>query len=190
MMNITKKAITDDIAFITQTLKKSDVEIPSFLSCATPDIVLMLGMTLWQFFIAFPVAHDDKMLRLFSKASVGFSFVLGFFIFLMLTSSRGKYLSLPIEIRDQSLIIRLIKHKTMFYAGLWVFLNLAAGLSIKLFDISAIFSYVTQFASALFLWFIALADLGRYDLAVFGSVIKAWRDGDKLDPEQLKRLDI
>ena len=78
----------------------------------------------------------------------------------------------------------------MFYAGLWVFLNLAAGLLVKHLEIDAIFSYVAQFASTLILWFIVLLDLGRYDLAVFSSVIKAWRDGDNLDPEQLKGLDI
>ena len=117
-------------------------------------------------------------------------FIFGFFIFIGITSMRSKYLSLPVEIREQSLIVNLIRRKTMYYAGVWLGLNILTSIAVKLLTLSLMLSYTTQFASLLILWFIALADLGRYDLAVFSAVIKAWRDGDKLDPEQLKRLDI
>ena len=189
-MMITKKAINDDIAFIVATLKNKEVAIPSFLSCTAPGIAVLVGMPLWQFCIAYDMSTFKLTNRMGSLLSIGFSLFLGFLLFIVITSMRSKYLSLPAEIRNRSLIVRLIKHKALFYAGLWVSLNLAAGLLVKHLEIDAIFSYVAQFASTLILWFIVLLDLGRYDLAVFSSVIKAWRDGDKLDPEQLKGLDI
>lgn len=195
-MNITKKAITDDIAFISSTLKQQDVAIPPFLSCAMPGLAVMLCMLimpLWNFFsnLAYFQKYGlDLMARLDDLIPLLMFFIFGFFIFIGITSMRSKYLSLPIEIREQSLIVNLIRRKTMYYAGVWLGLNILTSIAVKLLTLSLMLSYTTQFASLLILWFIALADLGRYDLAVFSAVIKAWRDGDKLDPEQLKRLDI
>ena len=195
-MNITKKAITDDIAFISSTLKQQDVAIPPFLSCAMPGLAVMLCMLimpLWNLFSNLAYFHKyglDLMARLDDLIPLLMFFIFGFFIFIGITSMRSKYLSLPVEIREQSLIVNLIRRKTMYYAGVWLGLNILTSIAVKLLTLSLMLSYTTQFASLLILWFIALADLGRYDLAVFSAVIKAWRDGDKLDPEQLERLDI
>ena len=195
-MNITKKAITDDIAFISSTLKQQDVAIPPFLSCAMPGLAVMLCMLimpLWNLFsnLAYFQKYDlDLMARLDDLIPLLMFFIFGFFIFIGITSMRSKYLSLPVEIREQSLIVNLIRRKTMYYSGVWLGLNILTSIAVKFLTLSLMLSYTTQFASLLILWFIALADLGRYDLAVFSAVIKAWRDGDKLDPEQLKRLDI
>ena len=195
-MNITKKAITDDIAFISSTLKQQDVAIPPFLSCAMPGLAVMLCMLimpLWNLFSNLAYFHKyglDLMARLDDLIPLLMFFIFGFFIFIGITSMRSKYLSLPVEIREQSLIVNLIRRKTMYYAGVWLGLNILTSIAVKLLTLSLMLSYTTQFSSLLILWFIALADLGRYDLAVFSAVIKAWRDGDKLDPEQLERLDI
>ena len=195
-MKITKKAITDDIAFISSTLKQQDVAIPPFLSCAMPGLAVMLCMLimpLWNLFSNLAYFHKyglDLMARLDDLIPLLMFFIFGFFIFIGITSMRSKYLSLPVEIREQSLIVNLIRRKTMYYAGVWLGLNILTSIAVKFLTLSLMLSYTTQFASLLILWFIALADLGRYDLAVFSAVIKAWRDGDKLDPEQLERLDI
>ena len=190
MMNITKKDITDDIAFIARTLKKQEVGIPSFLSCASPGLAVLLGMPLWQFVVAYNLSTFKPIVRFDALPSIGFSFFLGFMMFITLTSMRGKYLSLPAEIRAQSLIVNLLRRKTMCYVGVWLGVNILAGVTVKLLTLSPALSSGMHLVSFVFILFIALADLGRYDLAVFSAVIKAWRDGDKLDPEQLKRLDI
>ena len=189
-MMITKKAINDDIAFIVATLKHKEVTIPSFFSCAGPGIIVLLGIVIWQIYVAFPILHHNSMARTDAYGSVGGTLFLGFMIFITLTSMRGKYLSMPVEIRKNSLIVRLTKHKAMFYVGLWVVINIVGGVCIKMSALSPVISCAVQLVALVFIWFIALVDLGRYDLAVFSSVIKAWRDGDKLDPEQLKWLDI
>ena len=40
---------------------------------------------------------------------------------------------------------------------------------------------VFQLVSLVFLWFIAIVDLGRYDLALLSSAIKQWREGGDVD---------
>ncbi len=69
-MMITKKAINDDIAFIVATLKHKEVTIPSFFSCAAPGLAVMLGMILWQGFVAYPLTYHDKMSKLFAQGSI------------------------------------------------------------------------------------------------------------------------
>ncbi|ORJ11072.1 hypothetical protein A7D02_17670 (plasmid) [Aeromonas salmonicida] len=189
-MMITKKAINDDIAFIVATLKHKEVTIPSFFSCAAPGLSVMLGMILWQGFVAYPLTYHDKMSKLFAQGSIGFSFFLGFIIFFVLTNMQGKYLALPSDIREQSLVVKLVKRKSMIYAGIWIAVNVFAGVLIKILAFPVMISCGMQLVSLVFIFLISTVDLGRYDLAVFSSVIKAWRDGDKLDPEQLERLDI
>ena len=114
-MNITKKAITDDIAFISSTLKQQDVAIPPFLSCAMPGLAVMLCMLimpLWNLFSNLAYFHKyglDLMARLDDLIPLLMFFIFGFFIFIGITSMRSKYLSLPIEIREQSLIVNLIR---------------------------------------------------------------------------------
>ncbi|WP_368170976.1 conjugal transfer entry exclusion protein TraS [Aeromonas sp. R9-2] len=180
-MNISRKTIENDTALILETIKKEDADIPSFLSCATPGLVFMSGLTLWQLFIAYPFLDEGKMTRIFSLGSIGFSFFLGFLVFLSLTNLRGKYLSLPQKVKDESIIVGLITKKSAFYACTWLSINVLTGLIIKAFAIEAIFSYVVQFLSLLVIYFIAIVDLGRYDLALLSSAIKQWREGGDVD---------
>jgi hypothetical protein len=183
---MTKKAIQDDIAFIIDTLKHKEVTIPSFLSCAVPGLAVIFGMPLWQFFIAYDMSTFKPTNQMDSLPSIGFSLFLGFLLFIVITGMRSKYLSLPTEIRDSSLIVNIINRKVKLYTAAWIGINILTGITIKLLALSAALSYGMQFASLVILWFIALVDLSRYDLAVFSSVIKAWREGDKLDPDLLK----
>lgn len=180
-MNITKNDITDDVNFIVKTLKKNEVVIPSFLSCAAPGLALMLGMAAWQFFIAFSITPQGKMERLFSLASIGLSIVLGFIIFIAITQVRSKYLSMPKEILENSLIVTLMRRKAFFYLCGWIAFNFAIGIAIKVSSSAAIISYGVQFSSILIIWFIASADLSRYDISLLSAVIKAWREGKDLD---------
>ncbi len=180
-MNISRKTIENDTSFILETMRKEGAGIPSFLSCATPGLVFMSGLTLWQFFIAYPFLNEGKMTRIFSLGSIGFSFFLGFVVFLVLTNLRSKYLSLPQKVRNESIIAGLITKKSVFYACAWLSINVLAGLIIKIYSIEAIFSYAVQFLSLLAIYFIAIVDLGRYDLALLSSAIKQWREGGDVD---------
>ena len=181
MMIISKKTIKDDVNFIIKSIEREDVAIPTFLSCAMPGLFFMLGITLWQFFVAYPVSSFEKMTRLAAPASVAFSFVLGSIVFLAMTSLRGKYLSLPLEVREKSVIIKLITHKSLFYSFAWISINILTGLLVKKYDISVMLSYGTQLVSLVAIYLIAIVDLGRYDLALLSSAIKQWREGGDVD---------
>ncbi|MGL4355094.1 MULTISPECIES: conjugal transfer entry exclusion protein TraS [Aeromonas] len=180
-MNISNKTIKNDVAFIIASIKNEDATIPSFTSCAIPGLTFMIGLTLWQFFVAYPVVHFDKMTKLAAPASVAFSFVLGAFVFLAMTSLRGKYLSLPLEVREKSIIIKIITQRSLFYACTWVAINILAGAFIKQHDIPVMFSYGAQLVSLVAIYLIAIVDLGRYDLALLSSAIQQWREGVDVD---------
>ena len=180
-MNISKKDIDNDTSFILNTMKKEDVIIPSFLSCATPGLLFMAGLTLWQLFVAYPIIHFDKMTKLFAPASAAFSFIVGFFLFIILTNIRGKYLSLPVEVREESLIVKLITKRAFVYSCLWVATNLISGIIVKQYEMAAMVSSVIQLLSLLVIYFVAIVDLGRYDLAILSSAITKWREGGDAD---------
>ena len=95
-MNITKKAITDDIAFISSTLKQQDVAIPPFLSCAMPGLAVMLCMLimpLWNLFsnLAYFQKYGlDLMARLDDLIPLLMFFIFGFFIFISIIRKDGE----------------------------------------------------------------------------------------------------
>ena len=96
---------------------------------------------------------------------------------------RSKYFSLPETVRQKSLIIRLFKRKTLFYSTSWIVLNLSLGLLVKNFNFDAEPTVLGFMLGSLILcWFIALLDLGRYDVALLSSAIQTWREGGSLDP--------
>lgn len=180
-MNLTKQDIIADIWFITDELKNKDVVIPSFLSCVAPGIMLMLSIVAWQCFIVFPVSGTGKMDKLFSYSSVGASLLIGFFIFIFITSFRSKYLSIPSDITSKSIIFKMIKEKTRCYVLAWLAINIIVGSLVKIYSVDALFSSGGQLASFVIMLFIIELDFGRYDLALFKAAINAWRDVEKND---------
>ena len=184
MMLITKKSISDDVTFIVNSLQKQDVTIPSFLACATPGIAVMLSMIcmpLWDLLSGHSILAFNPMAKLDQLISIIMFFGLGFFIFILVTSARGKYLSLPMDVRKHSLIVQLVKRKVIFYSGLWLVINASAiAVNIRI-EISDMFVWGIHFVSMIIIWFIAIVDLGRYDLALLSSAIKQWREGGDVD---------
>jgi len=185
-MNITNKDITNDVSFIVNSLKGKDVTIPSFLTCAAPGVAFMLGISAWQFFVAYPGVGMRKMDRILSHGSIGLSIVLGFFVFITITQLISKYLSMPSDVRERSIILSLIKSKSMFYFGLWLVLNVAVGIAVKMLSISPLVSYGVQLVSIVIIWFVALADFSRYEISMLSAAIKAWREGGDLSGYGIK----
>lgn len=183
-MIVTKKAMKDDITFIVNALKHQDVAIPSFLSCATPGAVVMLAMIfmpLCNLFYGRSALAFDIMARLDQAISLIMFFGLGFFIFILVTSARGKYLSLPMDVRENSLIVQLLKRKAIFYYILWLGVNIPAVVVSVFFSTSDMISWGVHLVSMLIIWFIVIVDIGRYDLALLSSAIQKWREGGDLD---------
>lgn len=173
-MRITNKDISKDVNFIISEIKSTEVEIPSFFSCAMPGIALFSALPLWHLFILsnYTIKVDHTFV-LFLSSFIGFLSALGIY------QIRSKYLSLPKKVRKQSVIIKIIKIKTLFYGACWIISNMTFGV------LSIIFLWsppdfnlpVFLLASMILTWVVALADLGRYDLSLLSAAIQSWREG-------------
>jgi len=56
-----------------------------------------------------------------------------------------------------------------------------AGIIVKQYEMAAMVSSVIQLLSLLVIYFVAIVDLGRYDLAILSSAITKWREGGEVD---------
>ncbi|MGL5127924.1 MAG: conjugal transfer entry exclusion protein TraS [Aeromonas popoffii] len=176
-MKITNKVIRNDVSFIINELKKNELEIPSFLLCAAPGVVILAGMMIFQLLILSPFQG-----RLINNAfPISFSLLLGFITFCIVTQAQGKYLSLPKSVRKDSVLIKFVSRKIFLYGSLWIISNLIFGACTMTIGFDEALYNVFQLVSLVFLWFIAIVDLGRYDLALLSSAIKQWREGGDVD---------
>jgi hypothetical protein len=176
-MKLTKKDIESDIKFIINELKTQDVEVPSFMLCAHPGVLAFVGVVAWQTFMLWP--FSKKVFE--NSLLMGFSFFVGFMLFMMMTQLRSRYFSMPPSVRSKSKVFSLLKTKAVAYTTAWIFINISFGLLAKTFHLDVAFCYGLQIASMVIIWFIAIVDLGRYDLALLSSAIKQWREGGDVD---------
>ncbi|WP_339361271.1 hypothetical protein [Candidatus Regiella insecticola] len=124
--------IQDDVRKTAEILKNREIEIPSSWQCMRGGLAIMLSMMLWQAFIALPYLSNDKT---DVYESIGFSTLLGFFIFLSVSSLTAKYLSLPKEVRVEGIVMALYKSRAKIFATVWLITNISTGIFIKLFII-------------------------------------------------------
>lgn len=168
-MALTNKDIARDVAFVIKEMNAAEVEIPSLFRCMAPGLLFIICNLTWFVFLKIEF--------------ISFVFFLSIIIFLVSAQMRSKYFSLPETVRQKSLIIRLFKRKTLFYSTSWIVLNLSLGLLVKNFNFDAEPTVLGFMLGSLILcWFIALLDLGRYDVALLSSAIQTWREGGSLDP--------
>jgi len=172
-MKITNKDINRDISFVLGEIKSAEVEIPSFWRCIWPSLVFIPLFLVWQIsiFIGYKIDYDPS-------GTWGFSIFISFMFMLVSTHLRGKYLSLPTSVRERSIIINIFKKKTRFYVLLWLLPNMAFGMMMRHFDFTPDFTMpFFLFGSLIALWFIAIADLSRYDLSLLNTAVQRWREG-------------
>ncbi|QCR38881.1 hypothetical protein [Nissabacter sp. SGAir0207] len=180
-MKITNEIIENDIKEIIISLSKEKVEVPAFLECIKFGGGVMVGMTVWQFFVAYPHMSGGKMDRLFACASIGFTLVLGLIVFLSSFSLSAKYLSIPKKIRDQSVIIKMLKNKVLIFSLAWALVNVIVGVSSISLHLDPMFgSSVIQLITLLLFYFLFLLDISRYDISILSALIKRWRGGESL----------
>lgn len=176
-MKITNKDIDRDISFVLGEIKKAEVEIPSLWRCIWPSLVLVPLFWVWQtyMFFSYKSFHDPSVI-------LGVSAFISFMYILVSMQLRGKYFSLPASVREHSLIINILKKKGRFYVLLWLLINISLGMTMRYFDFNTevLIPYFLCI-SLLVLWFIAIADLGRYDLSLLHAAIQRWREGGEID---------
>lgn len=182
-MKITNKDIDRDVSFVLGEMKNSEVEIPSFWRCIWPSLVFVPFFLAWQvyIFVTYKSFHDPS-------TTLGFSLFFSFGVILISTQMRGKYLSLPESVRKNSLIIRILKRKYLFYSLLWLLSAMAFGLMMRHFDFDPDFNMPCfMFCSLIAICFISIADLSRYDLSLLNAAIQRWREGGEIDTPSTAR---
>ena len=173
-MKITHQMLQDDIINIARTLKHKSVEIPSAWDSMKLGLGSMLGLILWQAFVAYPEDPRNDS----AEMSMLFSGFLSFLIFMAMFSGAAKYLSLPAEIRQYSIAIKLVRDKTRAYIKTWLAINVMVGLLCKFLPfLPSMISALSHFVTLLFMFMIYNVDMSRYDLSLFSSVITAWKEG-------------
>lgn len=182
-MKITNKDIERDVSFVLGEIKNAEVEIPSFWRCVWPSLVFAPLFFVWQayMFFSYKSFHDPSVI-------LGVYFFISFMSILVSTQLRGKYFALPGSVRARSLIIGLLKKKCRFYVLLWLITNVLAGIIMRHlnFNTEVIIPYFLC-VSLLVIWFIAIADLSRYDLSLLSAAIQRWREGREIDTPSAAR---
>lgn len=169
-MNITNKMIKDDVLMISRVFLNQECEVPPFWKCMRLGLSIFVGLVSWQTLFALTTENF----------SGGFSIVmavgLGFIILLSCFGMSAKYYSLPVEIREGSIVIRFVKTKIKYYTSFVLLMYVVFTLALRMTDVfipiaCVMFLFITLFIT----FFIFLADMGRYDLSLFTAAISAWR---------------
>jgi hypothetical protein len=175
-MNITNKDIERDMRFILGEMTSTEVRVPSLLKCILPGIAVMALLFTWQVYVSLGAGIYRGQ-----GTALVLSLVIGFIVLLTLTQALTKYHSLPSSVKKNSIVIGFIRSKATFYSCVWILVNITFGLLTRQFDWNALSNSVFQLVSIVIIWFIAIVDLGRYDLALLSSAIKQWREGGDVD---------
>jgi hypothetical protein len=178
-MKITYENIQNDVKFITERLKEKKMEIPSLWKVMRGGVALMLGMVFWQAIVSIYISLDNIQQSEDAYLSIAFTAVMGFIFFISYTSLMAKYLSLPLSVRESSLIFCFFKSKVKLYALSWVVINFIAGVIIVLMELNPFFLSGLGLLSVVLFVFLFSADMGRYNLFLFSSAISEWREQSK-----------
>lgn len=174
-MKITHSMIRNDFDNIAKVLKSSEGEIPSILSIFAPGLKISLCVIIFQAISFIRPGMEGMPLSMFNLFPLLFSTCIAIFIFFTLSSVLGRFLSLPYEVRENSMVIRFYSARVRMYIYVWLLIGLLAALFTCVLNLEPAFICITQFVSLIVLYFISAIDFGRYDFSIFTAAISAWR---------------
>ncbi|WP_368927294.1 hypothetical protein [Serratia marcescens] len=167
-MTITHKTVQEEAKKLKSIFETGDVEIPSFWHCAWPGGLLVIWLVLWPL-IAFGILSvpSEGM-----AIAIGFGGFLGFLVAIAIFNTRSLYLAIPSSFRSESKVFALVKNKVKYYLITFVVINFLVGCLAESSKAgSFLYTFVT-IAAMVILAFIFSADIGRYRLSVFTSVLE------------------
>lgn len=181
-MKITQKMIQEDVNNVIYILKNKDMEIPSAWKCMKPGLFILIGIGLWALAVAWDrMSSPNSLTRSFAFGSVYISLFIGGFVFVISFLSCSQYFSLPEEIRNSSIMLKLVKRKVFVYFVVWVAFNMAMGVRTMVYMYDPIFTSSAFLLISLIVSIIAFSiDVGRYNFSIFSSAIAIWRKGDPI----------
>ncbi|AIM24252.1 hypothetical protein [Serratia sp. SCBI] len=167
-MTITHKTVQEEAKKLKSIFETGDVEIPSFWNCAWPGMLLVVWLVLWPF-IAFGILSEPSEGIVIA---IGFGAFLGFLVSIAIFNTRSLYLAIPSSFRNESKVFALVKNKIKYYLMTFVVINFFVGCFAESSKAgSFLYTFVT-IAAMVILAFIFAADIGRYRLSVFTSVLE------------------
>lgn len=167
-MTITHKTVQEEAHALTEILNKGDISIPDFWKCAWPGGLLILWLLIWPV-IAFGLFGSPNEGIVIAIGMGGF---LGFLVSMAIFNARSLYLALPDSFRRESKVLSLIQKKARNYFLTYVGINFVAGCIVENNKAgSFVYTFVT-IGAVVFLAFIFAADIGRYRLSAFNSVLE------------------
>lgn len=167
-MKLTHKIIQEESEVLKKHLQDGDVEIPSMWSCAWPGLLLILWLTLWPAFVFdFLTTPSEGTL-----IAMGFGAFLGVIVFFGMFNFCSIYLSLSINFRETSKVIHVLRKKTIVYFVVFIIINFLTGFLADNSKAGALQYLFPTVVSLCILGFIMSADIGRYRLSAFTSVLE------------------
>jgi len=103
---------------------------------------------------------------------MGFGGFLGLLLMFLLVNIRSLYLSLPKEFRDSSLVIKLLVRKAKIYIVIFIAINFLSGFILNAEAFTGLLYFAITIISGMLLSFMFNADIGRYRLSAFTSVLE------------------
>lgn len=165
---ITHKIVQAETESVKSLIDSGDVCIPEFWDCAWSGFVVMAWLVLVPligYSIFGQLTEDVAVCSLINL-------VLGFIIFFMLFNVRSVYLSIPKGFREQSMILLMLRKKLKSYIMTFIVINLCLLISSISTGTGALGYYVPNMFVLVFIGMIFSADIGRYRLSAFTSVLK------------------
>ncbi|MDY0768562.1 MULTISPECIES: conjugal transfer protein TraS [Serratia] len=167
-MTITHKTIQEETRKLKSIFETGDVEIPSFWHCAWPGLLLVTWLVLWPL-IAFGILSEPSEGIVIA---IGFGGFLGFLVAIAIFNIRSLYLAIPSGFRNESKVFALVRNKVKYYLVIFVIVNFFVGCFAESSKAgSFLYTFVT-IAVMVILSFIFAADIGRYRLSAFTSVLE------------------
>lgn len=167
-MTITHKTVKEETEILKSIVDSGDIRIPDFWACAWPGFAFVLWLAVWPAFTFgfFTTPSEGTLI------AMGIGVFFGFIISIAIFNVRSLYLSLPESFRKSSKIVAMINNKIVIYLSVFIVINVLAGLVSENSKAGALqYLFPTVFSFCI-LAFIFSADIGRYRLSAFTSVLE------------------
>jgi hypothetical protein len=162
------ETLRKEAAELKELILNGEVSIPSFWGCVWPGLVIMAWIVICPF-ITFQMYIDISRDEL--EAIGAGLFVGGMFTF-MIFNIRSLYLAVPKKFRVNSLFLNMLRKKAVVYYSIF-FLVVAVASYLSTYTNWKVIIYLPGLGIPfLFIMIIASADLGRYRMTAFASVLE------------------
>lgn len=160
--------IRKEAAQLKEIILNGNLAIPSFWDCVWPGLAMMAWIVICPF-ITFQMYIDIYMDDL---EAVGGGLFVGFIISFMIFNMRSLYLTIPVSFRSQSKFLSMVRKKLSIYCLVYMIVVVLAAYLATYSSWKVILYVPPLIAAYVLIMVIGAADLGRYRVSAFASVLE------------------